>query len=191
MLAVPSTTPIHSIVPLIVKRPLQWSAVPRTIFGAVVFFLTVQCGLAAAAPNYVTASYNPGQQVIILTGDADANSITVVWKSNVVTVTGIGQTRIGSVASSSTSVSFHTGSSVRITANLLGGNDSILISALRSSNVSLDLGAGNDFARLTYCNITTLSVTGGDGIDTFSKTATKITTPTTYPTVEVFLPPSF
>ena len=195
MHAVPSTSPIRSIVPLIVKRPPQWSAVPRTVFWALVVFLAAQCGSAYAVPNnYVTASYDPVQQLITLTGDAGNNTVTVAWKSNVVTVTGIGLTRIGTALSSSTSVSFHTGSSVGITANLNGGNDSILINSLRSSNVSLNLGDGNDFARLTYCNITAdpgvtaLSIIGGIGNDTFSRSATRISK-ATYTTVEVFFPP--
>lgn len=190
MPAVPSTPLIHSVVPTIAKRPPEWGAVPRAVFGALVVFLAAQCGSAYAVPNnYVTATYDPAQQLITLTGDPGNNAVTVAWKNNTVTVTGTGLTRIGNALSSSTSVSFHTGSSVGITANLNGGNDSILINALRSSNVSLDLGDGNNFARLTYCNITTLSVIGGTGIDTFSKSATKLVNFPPDSSVEFFFPP--
>ena len=189
MLAVASTSPIRSVVPTITQRPHQWGGGRRAAIGVLLVLLLAQCGSAYAVPNnYVTASYDPVQQLVTLTGDAGNNAVTVAWRSNILTVTGTGLTRIGNASSSSASVSFHTGSSVGITANLNGGDDSILISSLRSPNVTLNLQDGNDFARLTYCNVTTLTVTGGNGTDSFSKTATK-TASATYPNIEVFMPP--
>ena len=65
---------------------------------------------------------------------------------------------------------------VVVTGNLADGNDSISLTGLAISTLTLALGTGNDSASLSYCTIGTSAIDGGTGTDTLTTASTKITT---------------
>lgn len=123
---------------------------------------------------YVAATYNSSTKTLTLTDDGNDNTISVSLRGSQLTVQGSGPTKIGTSASSQASVVFNVGSDVKINGTFTGGNDSIAITGVRSSNMAFSLGAGNDALSLTTCNITRLTVDGGAGADTVATSSTLI-----------------
>ncbi len=123
---------------------------------------------------YVAANYNASTKTLTLTDDVGDNAVSITLSGTQLTVTGSGPTRIGTAASSQTSVTFPFNSDVKIVGNFSGGSDSVKLSGVRSSNSTFIMGNGNDSVSFTLCTITNLTVDGGNGTDTVSAIATLI-----------------
>lgn len=122
---------------------------------------------------YVTVSYNAG--VLTINDDVGDNSVAVTVRGNQIYVETAGATRIGNSASSTQSKNFPYTGTVVINGNFTGGNDAVSLVSVKASNVTLNLGEGNDSVSLTYCNITTkLTVNGGNGTDVVKPVGTTI-----------------
>lgn len=122
---------------------------------------------------YVTVSYNAG--VLTINDDVGDNSVAVTVRGNQIYVETAGATRIGTSASSTQSKNFPYTGTVVINGNFTGGNDAVSLVSVKASNVTLNLGEGNDSVSLTYCNITTkLTVNGGNGTDVVKPVGTTI-----------------
>jgi hypothetical protein len=121
-------------------------------------------------PSNVRAAYTSG--TLTLTGDANANSITVTYQGGKLTVQGANGTTINS------STSFEASATARfaISADLGDGDDGISMIGVNGSLVTLKLGAGNDKAALTLSNVQTLSVDGGTGTDALATVTSTIGT---------------
>lgn len=116
--------------------------------------------------RYVTASYNATTKTLTLGDDLDDNSVTVAVSGNQLTVTGILPTKIGTAASSQTSVSFPYSGSVNLNVNFTaGGSDTVTVNTALMPAAIFNMGNGNDTVKLNFCNITRLSVDGGNGTD--------------------------
>lgn len=126
----------------------------------------------ATAPttSNVQASYSAG--TLTLTGDAQANSLTVTMQAGVVKVEGANGTKINTTSMFS---SVHSGK-LKVVANLNDGDDSISFVGIDSSTTNVTLGSGNDKAAFTLSNIQTLTIDGGIGTDLLLTTSTTIGT---------------
>lgn len=127
---------------------------------------------------YVAATYDANSKTLTLTDDVGDNAVTITLKGAQLTVAGSGPTRIGTAASSQTSVTFPYNSDVKIVGNFSGGSDSVALSGVKSSNSTFTMGNGNDSVSMTLCTITNLTIDGGNGTDTVSTVATVIVTKT-------------
>lgn len=133
-------------------------------------------------PNVVTVNYNTANKTFTIKGDAAANSISISLRSSVFQFTTSGGTMMtvsinnGAASSqiNSASISGISGS-VNIQGDLSDGNDSVSVTGLQLTTISLLLGAGNDSASLTLCTVSTSQIDGGTGTDSLSTTGTRIT----------------
>ena len=124
---------------------------------------------------YVVAKYDKPTNTLLLTDDNVDDSVLITLRGTYLTVEGAGGTRIGTSASNSQSVAFTCAAGVIVNCQFTGGNDTISMVGLQSSKTMLVLGDGNDTVKLTYCNITNLSIDGGPGLDTLSMVGNKFT----------------
>ena len=136
-----------------------------------------------APSNIVKVNYNTSTKTLTLTGDANANSISVSLSGSTMTLQAKSPTLLTFSTNSGTAgapVASATISSVSgnvvVTGNLADGNDSISLTGLAISTLTLALGTGNDSASLSYCTIGTSAIDGGTGTDTLTTASTKITT---------------
>lgn len=123
---------------------------------------------------YVAANYNSSTKTLTLTDDVGDNAVSIKLSGTQLTVSGSGPTRIGTAASSQTSVTFPYSSDVKIVGNFSGGSDSVALSGVKSSSATFVMGNGNDSVSMTLCTISSLTVDGGNGTDTVSAIATVI-----------------
>ncbi|MBS0202069.1 MAG: hypothetical protein JSS49_04155 [Planctomycetes bacterium] len=131
----------------------------------------------------VVATYNPTNLTMTITGDAEANAINVVYaqvkKSRVViggTVTITSTDGFTTINGQPGPVVINVGPKrMNLTANMGDGDDSITINTLFGATVNLNLGNGNDSAKILYSSIyTLLKVDGGTGTDTLTLTGDAI-----------------
>lgn len=116
---------------------------------------------------YIQVNYVPATKTLTITDDGNSNSVMISLRAGLIAVEGAGATRIGTSLSSKQAVTFPYTGDVKIIGNFTGGNDTVSLVSVKSSNTTLNLGDGNDAVDLTYCNITTnLTVNGGLGTDT-------------------------
>lgn len=120
----------------------------------------------------VTAVYNSGTKTLTLTGDNNANSLTVSLAAGVLEVQGANGTKINNGPSFSTAV---TGQIVLVS-NLNDGDDAISVVGVNSSTTTVTMGSGNDKAAFTLCNIGTLTIDGGAGVDVVLITSSTVKT---------------
>ena len=113
----------------------------------------------------VTATYKGG--TLTLTGDANANSLTVSMQAGVLKVEGANGTTINKTAFFSAPIS----GDLIVNASLGAGDDAISLVGVESSTTSIDLGAGNDKAAIILSNFSTLTIDGGTGTDIVTVTS--------------------
>lgn len=122
---------------------------------------------------YVQVAYNNG--TLTINDDIGDNAVAVTVRGSQIYVETAGATRIGNTSSSKQSVNFPYTGTVVINGNFTAGNDSVSLVSVKASNVTLNLGDGDDVVNLTYCNITTkLTVNGGNGTDVVRPVGTTI-----------------
>lgn len=136
-----------------------------------------------AVSNIVKVNYNTSTKTLTLTGDANANTLSVALSGATVTLQAKSPTLLtfstntgaaGSPAASATITSVS--GNLVVTGSLADGNDSISLTGLAISTLTLGLGAGNDSASLSYCTIGASTIDGGAGTDVLTTVSTKITT---------------
>ena len=139
----------------------------------------VTSAIAALPPNYVNASFDVTKQLLTVTGDDGGNQISITRQQNgLVTISAFGQTRIGNSGSFVTTLQIpYTNSTFSVNATLNGGDDYVVFTTVLSPKITLSMGSGNDYAQLTYCSVTTLSLDGGAGTNTLAELGSKVTTP--------------
>lgn len=121
-------------------------------------------------PSNVIAIYTAGDKTLRLTGDALGNSLTVKLQGTQLQVQGANGTTINSRVSLTAT---HTGK-LTIVADLAGGDDAISVIGVDASNLNVKLGTGADKFALTLCNVNTLNVDGGAGLDLHTTTSSVI-----------------
>lgn len=124
---------------------------------------------------YVNSSFNTATKTLTLTDDVGDNAVTVTLSSGKLTVQGSGPTKIGTAASSQTSVSYNVSGNINLTFNFAGGSDSVSVSGVSATSATINLGNGNDTLTMTLCNITSLTVDGGNGTDVVTLSGTNVT----------------
>lgn len=136
--------------------------------------------------NYVSSAYTSGNNTLTLKGDAGANTITITASGKQLTVKGVGSTKIGSASSSAQQVTYTIKSNVIISGDFTASatpptNDSVSITSVAASKITLKFGTGADSTTLTLCTVGTLTVDGGANPtlspDTVTLISTKITNP--------------
>jgi len=126
-------------------------------------------------PSVVTAAWNSGLKTLTLTGDNFGNSLSISLTGTNLRIEGGAGTKIrfNNVSSTSATIPGVSGK-IRITGDLLGGNDTITVLKVNGSTFDWKLGAGNDRTVLNYCNVDMLKLDGGAGTDTFTGTTSKV-----------------
>ncbi len=126
-------------------------------------------------PSLVTVTWNAGTKTVMLTGDTEANSISVSKSGSTVRIAGGAGTKIkyNNVTSTSATIANVSGK-IAVTGDLSGGNDTLSCVSLEVSTMNPKLGAGNDNVVLNYCNVDVLALDGGTGVDTFTATTSNI-----------------
>lgn len=117
---------------------------------------------------YITVNYDSATKTLTIADDPakpSDTSIAISTRAGRVEVQGAGATRIGTLQSSSQSVSFPFASDVKININFTGGNDVVSMTSVKSSRTAISLGDGNDSATITYCSFSNLIIDGGPGVD--------------------------
>lgn len=122
-------------------------------------------------PSNVTATYVAGTKTLTLTGDVNANSLTVSYSGGTLKVEGANATKINNSATAFTAT--HSGQLVLV-ANLSDGDDALSLVGINASSATIDLGNGADKAAFTLSNIGTLTINGGAGTDVLLTTSTVI-----------------
>ena len=117
-------------------------------------------------PSNVTATYSNGK--LTLTGDANANSLTVSVQAGTLSVLGANGTKINNSANAFTA---SPSGGLVLSVDLGAGNDSIQFIGVGATSGSILLGTGNDSAAFTLCNISTLTIDGGTGTNVLLKTS--------------------
>ena len=118
-------------------------------------------------PSNVTATYSKG--TLTLTGDANANSLTVSMQAGTISVLGANGTKINNSANAFTA---SPSGALVLSVDLGAGNDSIQFIGVGAASGNVALGTGNDSAALTLCNITgTLTIDGGAGTNVLLTTS--------------------
>lgn len=126
---------------------------------------------SAPKTNNVVASYNSRSRLLTLTGDVGDNSVSLVKGTggNVI-VRGAAGTTINSKPGDYTV----SATSLSVTSDLKGGNDSLTATGLALRTVSVQLGDGNDTLRLSYCSVSALTLDGGAGTDGYTTIGSRI-----------------
>ncbi|MEK6260822.1 MAG: hypothetical protein AABP62_19660 [Planctomycetota bacterium] len=128
--------------------------------------------------NYVTTSYVPATKTLTVTGDVNANAVTVTLKSGKITVKVANGTKINDLnpggQSNLASISYPHTLKLNLVADLLGGDDSISVVGVDSATTDIKLGAGADKVALTLCKFQTLKIDGGAGTDALITTTSTI-----------------
>jgi|GEM_PF-816383 len=122
-------------------------------------------------PSNVTAAYVAGTKTLTVTGDVNANSLTISYSAGTLRVEGANATKINSSATAYTAS--HSGQLVLIV-NMGDGDDSIQLVGVSASTATINLGNGADKAALTLSNITNLTIDGGAGTDALLTTSTVV-----------------
>jgi hypothetical protein len=120
----------------------------------------------------VIAVYTTATKTLTLTGDANADSLTVSFQGGNLKVEGANGTTINGLTSYS---ALHSGKLI-LNADLGAGDDSINVIAVDSSSMHISLGPGADKAAFTLSNIQSLTIDGGSEIDTLITASTTIGT---------------
>ena len=120
-------------------------------------------------PSNVTAKYTNG--TLVITGDVNANSLTVTLQSGKVTVQGANGTTVNGSATYASPVS----GNWTLAVDLGDGDDSIALIGIGIPTANVLLDAGNDKAAFTLCTIGTLTIDGGTGTDVLLTTSSKFT----------------
>lgn len=124
-------------------------------------------------PSNVTATYVAGTKTLTLTGDINANSLTVSYSGTTLKVEGANATKINNSATAFTAT--HTGQLVLVV-TMGDGDDALSLVGVNASTANIDLGNGADKAALTLSNIGTLTINGGAGTDALLTTSTVVST---------------
>ncbi len=126
-------------------------------------------------PSVVLVAWNAGTKTITLTGDVNANSLSVSKSGSQLRIEGGAGTKIryNNVTSTSATIPNVSGK-ITVSGDLSGGNDTISGVSLDIATMNLKLGVGNDRVVLNYCNVDLLKLDGGPGTDTFTGTTSKI-----------------
>lgn len=132
-------------------------------------------------PSTVIAAYNSSTKTLTLTGDVNANSLTVSYQAGALKVEGANGTSIsvtgaGGKPVSAPSATFSHAGKLVLNADLKAGDDAIAIIGVDSSVTNISLGAGADKGAVTLSNIDNLNVDGGAGTDIFTATSSTIGT---------------
>jgi hypothetical protein len=129
----------------------------------------------APTPSLVNVAWNSGTKTLTLTGDLNANSISMSLAGTQLRVEGGAGTKIryNNVTSTSATITGVSGK-VKVTGDMGNGNDTVAAVKMQLSTVDLKLGLGNDRVILNYCNVDSLKIDGGAGTDTFTGTTSKI-----------------
>ena len=117
-------------------------------------------------PSNVTATYSNG--TLTITGDANANSLTVSMQAGTISVLGANGTKVNNSANAFTA---SPSSGLIMSVDLGAGNDSIQFVGVGAASGSVLLGAGNDSAAFTLSNIKTLTIDGGAGTNVLLTTS--------------------
>lgn len=132
--------------------------------------------------NVVAINYNTVNHTITLTGDAGDNVLKISKSGTTLTFQTGGSTKLTASINSGSASAQTTGATlspisgnVAITGNLADGNDSLSLTGLGISTITLALGNGNDTVSMTLCTVGTCAIDGGAGTDVFTTTGTKIT----------------
>lgn len=126
--------------------------------------------------TYINVSYNAATKTMNITDDAADNAYSITLRGGQIMVEGAGSTRIGTPASSKTSLTFTYSGDLKLNITCGKGNDTVSIVGLKSSVINASMGDGNDVMNLTYCNIGTLNLYGENGTDILNPMGTTITT---------------
>ena len=118
-------------------------------------------------PSNVTATYSKG--TLTITGDANANSLTVSVQAGTISVLGANGTKINNSANAFTA---SPSGALTLSVDLGAGNDSIQFVGVGAASGSVLLGTGNDSAAFTLSNVTgTLTIDGGAGTNVLLTTS--------------------
>lgn len=127
-------------------------------------------------PSVVNIAWNLLTKTLTITGDVNANSVSITRSGTFLRISGGAGTKIryNNVTSTSATVIGAAGK-ILVTGDLGAGDDTLSCISLDVSTMNPQLGAGNDRVVLNYCNVDLLYLDGGAGTDTFSGTTSKIT----------------
>ncbi len=131
------------------------------------------CVVGSGPGGNVVASYNKNTKTLTLTGDKNANSVSVTYNTAMSTIEVLGLT--GTKVNNKTAVQTysHTGK-LNLGAVMGDGNDSVYVIGVPASYLNLNLGSGNDSVGLQLCVVDKLFVDGGIGADALVTTTSTI-----------------
>lgn len=127
-------------------------------------------------PSVVLAAWNAGTKTLTLTGDVNANSLSITLAGTSLRLGGGAGTKIryNNITSTSATINGVSGK-INIGGDLAAGNDTISVVKADIATINLKLGAGNDRAILNYCKVDMLKLEGGTGVDSFTGTTSTVT----------------
>ena len=126
----------------------------------------------------VVVSYNANTKALTLTGDKNANTVTVTRNTslNRIEIVGTNGTKINNkTVTQSSPLTYPFAGPINLSAVMGDGGDSVYLIGVSATQVNLNLGNGSDQAGLSLCNVTgKLQVDGGTGTDTLVTTSSTI-----------------